>query len=44
MSIKDAEKKIENWRNEYKPHSSLGGRTPIEMIEKEELQQTGTSI
>jgi putative transposase len=47
MSLKDAENKIENWRNEYnkeRPHSSLDGRTPVEMLEKDELQQTGTSI
>ncbi len=48
MSLKDAEKKVEEWRFEYneeRPHSSLNGLTPSEMmgIEKE-LKLNGTSI
>jgi transposase InsO family protein len=34
LSLEDAKEKIERWREEYnifRPHSSLGGRTPAEM-------------
>ena len=36
LSLKDADEKIEAWRNEYnhyRPHSSLNDMTPIEFIE-----------
>ena len=48
LSLKDAERKIEEWRFEYneeRPHSSLNGMTPNEMMGMEkELKLTGTSI
>lgn len=47
LSLKDAERIVENWRweyNEERPHSSLGGKTPLEMLGKETLKLTGTSI
>jgi putative transposase len=40
LSIEDAREKIESWRLEYntfRPHSSLNGLTPQELIEKEHL-------
>lgn len=36
LSVEDASKKIEAWREEYnnfRPHSSLGGMTPAEMVD-----------
>jgi putative transposase len=48
LSIRDAERIIENWRVEYnesRPHSSLGGKTPAEMlVVRNEITLTGTSI
>lgn len=48
LSLKDAERIIEEWRFEYneeRPHSSLEGMTPNEMMgTKEILKLTGTSI
>lgn len=48
ISIEDAERVIENWRweyNESRPHGSLGGKTPAEMLALENgLMPTGTSI
>jgi len=47
LSLKEAERIIENWRweyNEERPHSSLGGKTPYEMLGKKTLKLTGTSI
>jgi len=38
LSIKDARRTIEAWRRDYnhvRPHSSLGGLTPVEFAEKE---------
>jgi putative transposase len=35
LSMEDARSKIESWRkeyNEFRPHSSLGGRTPIQFM------------
>lgn len=47
-SMKEAERIIENWRSEYnelRPHSSLGGKTPAELLALENgLKLTGTSI
>lgn len=47
-SMQEAERIIENWRweyNESRPHSSLGGKTPGEMLALENsLMLTGTSI
>lgn len=48
-SLKDAEQVIEKWRIEYneeRPHSSLNGKTPNEVmrVEEETLKLTGTSI
>lgn len=37
LSLKDAQAKIENWREDYncnRPHSSLGNLTPMEFVEK----------
>jgi putative transposase len=48
LSLKDAERIIEEWRFEYneeRPHSSLEGKTPNEMMGAEKiLKLTGTSI
>lgn len=48
LNLKDAEEIIENWRweyNEVRPHSSLGGMTPSEMVVvSETVKLTGTSI
>lgn len=48
FSIQDAERIIEDWRwqyNEERPHSSLGGKTPVEMLGfRENLKLTRTSI
>jgi len=48
LSLKDAERIVENWRSGYnneRPHSSLGGKTPFEMLGlKENMRLTGTSI
>lgn len=48
-SLRDAESIIEKWRIEYneeRPHSSLNGKTPNEMmiVETKTLKLTGTSI
>ena len=40
LSLEDARTKIENWRieyNEYRPHSSLGYRTPKEFAQEQKL-------
>ena len=45
ITIKDAKRVVEEWRkeyNEHRPHSSLGGRTPSEMLE-DQMKLTGTS-
>lgn len=48
-SLDQAKRLIENWRkeyNEFRPHSSLNGRTPNEVIDgyiKKEERKTGTS-
>ena len=42
LSIADAQEKIESWRreyNEFRPHSSLGDRTPTEVSEQLEKSQ-----
>jgi len=48
MSVKEAVRNIESWRYEYKkerPHSSLGGKTPLEVFSAtEDFKMTGTSI
>lgn len=48
LDLKDAARIIENWRCEYnekRPHSSLSGKTPTEIIrEIENMELTGTSI
>ena len=48
LNLKEAEKIVEKWRweyNENRPHSSLNGKTPIEMLGfKESIKITGTSI
>lgn len=48
MSVKQAQKITESWCLEYnkmRPHSSLGGKTPCELIEDiENMELTGTSI
>jgi len=41
LSLEDARTKIENWRieyNEYRPHSSLGNRTPTEFAQEQKLR------
>ena len=43
LSIEDAKRKIEAWRQDYndrRPHSSLGNPTPAEFIEKRQEQRT----
>jgi putative transposase len=46
-SLRHAEQIVENWRcryNDERPHSSLGGRTPYEMLGfRENMKLTGTS-
>lgn len=40
LSLKDAEEKIEKWRQDYntfRPHSSLGNKTPIEFAASSDL-------
>lgn len=42
MSLEDAQKKIETWRqdyNEFRPHSSLNNMTPKEFLEKLAFQE-----
>jgi len=37
LSMEDAQEKIEKWRrdyNEFRPHSSLGGLTPQQFVDK----------
>jgi len=48
IDIRHSQKIIEDWRleyNEVRPHSSLGGQTPCELIRSvENMKLTGTSI
>jgi putative transposase len=42
LSLDDAREKIEHWRveyNQYRPHSSLEGKTPHEVFEESTLKQ-----
>jgi putative transposase len=47
LSLKEAERIVEDWRrgyNDERPHSSLGGKTPFEMLGiRENMKLTGTS-
>jgi len=48
IEVKQAQRVTEGWRLEYnkiRPHSSLGGKTPCEVVESmENIKLTGTSI